>query len=214
MRRFLRWLREPEVIGPPDCPLFRRWTIFVNYEGARQEAVLFRAPKWFGFKLLVHHFLPNTEDADPHDHPRALWILGLRGAYLDLVPCSLCHGLRTVIDPTELTPILAGYPRSRVPCFHCGGRGVEVGDEVKPGVARYRPASHRHITKTSTVGAWTLCLMGPVEREWGFWRDGKLWNWMRYEEHFGLAFRCDPDTGDRVVEVGNPTGQTTKEAAG
>lgn len=201
MRRFLRWLREPEVIGPPDCPLFRRWTIFVQFEGKGEELVLFRRWHFFGYKLLVHHFLPNTEDADCHDHPRPLWILCLKGGYLDLVPCSFCDGLRYPV-------IGAGKTR----CPVCEGRGVEVGDEVKRGVFRYRPAEHRHITKVGTAGAWTLCLMGPKERDWGFWRDGRLWNWMRYEERFGLSFRCDPDTGDRVVEVGNPTGQTTKGA--
>ncbi len=195
MRRFLYWLRNPEVIGPPDCPLFRRWTIFVNYEGARQEAVLFRAPKWLGSKLLVHHFYANTEDADPHDHPRSLTILGLRGAYRDLVPCSFCDGLRY--------PVIGKW---HTRCPVCEGRGVEIGDEVKRGVFRHRPAAHRHITKASTAGAWTLCLMGPEEREWGFWRFGRLWRWQAYEEEFGLAFRCDSESGDRVVEVGKPAG--------
>lgn len=222
MKRFLRWLREPEVIGPPGCPLFRRWTIFVHYSGKDEELVLFRRWHFFGFKLLIHHFYPNTEDADPHDHPRPLWTLVLKGGYLDLVPCSECQGKRKVrraLPNGALSKVVpeGEYPdvhnRYLLPCDRCKGRGLELGERMQRGRFRHRPAEHRHVTKVSSAGAWTLCLMGPKERDWGFWREGKLWQWQRYEERFGLSFRCDPDTGDRIVEVGNPTGQTTKEAA-
>src|SRR5690349_1887019 len=46
----------------------------------------------------------------------------LRGAvYGD--PCETCHGLGTIMDPTELAPP-AGLRRRRVECFTCGGRGA------------------------------------------------------------------------------------------
>lgn len=195
MRRWLRWLREPEVIGPPDCPLMRRWTIFCATPEKRDEAVLFRLPDRCGWRLMVHYFLPNTEDADPHDHPRPLWTLILKGGYLDLVPCSFCHG--------ERYPVIQGARRR---CPVCEGRGLEVGDRMHRGVIRGRPATHRHVTKVSTAGAWTLCLMGPKQREWGFWRFGRFYGEREYEEEFGLAFRCDGN-GDRVVEVGRPRGR-------
>lgn len=194
LRTFWRWYRKPEIIGPPDCPLMRRWTIAVNYEGQRQEAVLIRAPRWFGYKIMIHHFLPNTEDADPHDHPRSLWTLILKGAYQDLVPCSYCQG--------ERYPIYRG---GKGKCPVCNARGVELGEEMTPGRFRHRPAQHRHITKVSTAGAWTLCVMGPKERAWGFWRDLKFWQWEDYEREYGLSFRCDSN-GDRVVEVSKPQG--------
>jgi hypothetical protein len=193
VKRFLYWLRNPEVIGPPGCPLMRRWTIFVSYEGQRDENVLFRAPSWFPFKLLIHHFLPDTEDVDPHDHPRPLWTLILKGGYLDLVPCMYCKGERyPVID------------KGRTRCPVCKGRGLELGEEMTRGRFRHRPAEHRHVTKVSSAGAWTLCLMGPKQREWGFWRHGKLWQWFKYEQKFGLAFRCEG--GQRFVEVRKPAG--------
>ncbi|MGH2939477.1 MAG: hypothetical protein ACRDPE_15320 [Solirubrobacterales bacterium] len=198
MRRFLRWLREPEVIGPPGCPLMRRWTLFCPQPGTREEAVLLRVPDRFDYKLLVHHFLPNTEDVDPHDHPRPLWTLILKGGYLDLIPCRLCGG-------TGKHRGSDGFDH----CSNCLGRGLLVGDEMTRGVFRYRPAEHRHVTKVSSAGAWTLCLMGPKKREWGFWRDGKLWNWMRYEQKFGLGFRCEG--GNRVVEVHAPDGRGDEE---
>lgn len=38
--------------------------------------------------------------------------------------CPTCRGYRTVIDPTELTPLFPGGRRSRVPCFTCDGAGT------------------------------------------------------------------------------------------
>lgn len=199
--RFFSWLRNPEVIGPPGCPLMRRWTVAVATGGKRDEAVLIRLPQWIGFKLLVHHFLPNTEDVDPHDHPRPLWTLILKGGYLDLVPCPECDGLRRF-------PLAA--PGAYVDCARCRCRGVVLGEEMTRGRFRYRPAEHRHVTKVSSAGAWTLCLMGPLKREWGFWRDGQLFDWRSYEHKFGLAFRCE--SGNRVVEVNRPDGKDAEEA--
>ncbi len=47
------------------------------------------------------------------------------------------------------------------------------------------------------VGCWTLVLMGPVRRRWGFWRDGRWWFWRDYERVFGFGMRCEPtDTSD------------------
>jgi hypothetical protein len=209
--RLLDWIRKPEVIGPPGCPLMRRWTIFVEFEGAGEEAVLFRRWHFFGYKLLVHHFLPNTEDVDPHDHPRALWTLILKGGYLDLVPCSDCDGKGVRVDKIILGD--PGLPDIEVGelnvCATCDGRKLVVGDRMTRGVFRHRPAEHRHVTKVSSAGAWTLCLMGPKEREWGFWRNGKLFDWRAYEHKFGLGFRCE--SGNRVVEIHRPDGDDAEE---
>lgn len=190
MRAFLYWLRNPEVLGPPACPLFRRWTIY----GDGEWGLISRFGPFKG-KVVIHYFYPNTEDADPHDHPWPFCTLVLKGGYLDLVPCRRCDGRRYVGD---------------VKCAGCRGRGVEAGDHMKRGVFRRRGAGHRHITKVSSAGAWTLCVMGAKEKVWGFWRFGKRYQWEDYEREFGLSFRCDSE-GNRVVEVRAPEGRAKEE---
>jgi hypothetical protein len=61
---------------------------------------------------------------------------------------------------------------------------------MKAGKLRYRRAEHTHITQSGPKGAWTVVLMTPIERKWGFWRDGGFWPWKDYEAKFGFAHRC------------------------
>lgn len=116
-------------------------------------------------KLMVHHFPPNVTDRDPHDHPSSFVSLILKGGYFN----------------TEWED----YGGEIVPTIEWLGRGALV----------YRPVDHMHITETGDSGAWTLILMGPKIRKWGFYRieDGKWWPFMDYIERFGGVIRCDPD---------------------
>lgn len=42
-------------------------------------------------------------------------------------------------------------------------------------------------------GCWTVVIMGPLQRQWGFWRAGE-WPWWRdYERKYGFGMRCDSD---------------------
>jgi hypothetical protein len=192
VRRLLRWIREPELIGPPDCPIMRRWTI---YGDDPKESLLpfVRRAKRFPYlcdrKLLLHFFEPNVEDRDPHDHPRGFWTIVLRGSYLDLVPCPDCRDRIGVqfhagVEEPEIVP-----PK----CDRCGGEQLVVGDVMRAGAIRYRPAKHTHITQSGPNGAWTLVLMGPFERSWGFLRRGRWWAFRDYEAEFGFAMRCPTD---------------------
>lgn len=45
---------------------------------------------------------------------------------------------------------------------------------MSQGVARFRPALHRHTVVPGPDGCWTLVLTGAVRRPWGFWPDGKF----------------------------------------
>ena len=49
------------------------------------------------------------------------------------------------------------------------------------------PATHLHrIEASQTGGAWTLCIVGPQVREWGFWLyhdDRLLKRWCRWNEY-------------------------------
>jgi hypothetical protein len=49
------------------------------------------------------------------------------------------------------------------------------------------PAEHRHRIRNAN-GAWTLCIVGRPERQWGFWLDGTRWlHWREYVDRFGLT---------------------------
>lgn len=216
MKRFLRWLREPEVIGAPDCPIILRWTIIdskpatvspsSNPDAAGDDGdsffrhkivALFELPKWLtrDRKLMIHRFCPNVEDRDPHDHPRGFWTFVLWGGYLDLVPCPKCDGSGE--DEIRFNDQLVHSGR----CLRCES-GLVIGDRMRAGVARYRPAQHRHITQTGLRGAWTIVVMGPLERGWGFWKLGRFWPWKDYEKEFGFAMRCptDEEREDRLMK--------------
>lgn len=179
----VRVLPEREVIGPPDCALVDRWTLLSRSSDAP--------------KLLLHHFLPEREDIDCHDHPRGFITFVFRGGYDDLVVCPACNGQLIVHDP-ELADAPAGSDWQ--PCLTCmtkaeGPRGLIVGDRLRAGSIRLRRAEYAHATRTGRSGAWTLCLMFPVSRPWGFWRAGVWWPFREYEKHFGMAMRCeDRDT--------------------
>lgn len=50
----------------------------------------------------------------------------------------------------------------------------DTGDTVmKRGHLYFRKAHHRHTVQVNPGGVWTLCLMGPKSRTWGFWVDRK-----------------------------------------
>lgn len=68
-----------------------------------------------------------------------------------------------------------------------------VVDALRAGSIRFRDAEHAHITTVGPRGCWTVVVMGPKRRKWGFWRDGKWWHWQAFEREFGLAMRCDRD---------------------
>ncbi|MCA1571174.1 MAG: hypothetical protein LC798_12825 [Chloroflexi bacterium] len=163
-----RGLFRREVIGPPECPILIRWTV-ANLRFT---------------KLLVHRFLPNADDRDVHDHPRAFVTVVLRGGYDDLVPCSHCDGTGMV-----------SYPDMRISCGTCGDvreapPGLVVGDRMCRGTIRYRPAEHRHRTRVGPNGCWTLVAMGPLVRAWGFWKDGRWLDWQAHERRYGFGMRC------------------------
>lgn len=172
LARLRRPLPPSERIGPPECPILNRWILIGGATGSAGSSL----------KLMLHHFLPNRDDRDMHDHPRPFWTFVLWGSYENLVPCTgrLCNEgiVGFIMRPPEL-------------CTICGGDGFIVGEHMKRGVLRYRPATHAHRTRVGPEGCWTLVLMGPLRRPWGFWREGKWWPWREYEQRFGFGMRCE-----------------------
>jgi len=181
----LTYARNPEVIGAPDCPLIHRWTLKPWADRKRPGD----SERW---KLMLHHFLSNADDRDVHDHPRGFVTLVLWGRYDDWVPCATCQGsgvFRATLGWSDGKP----SEWALEPCAFCDGHGLRIGDRMRPGMLRHRPASHAHRTKVGPKGCWTLVVMGPASRKWGFWREGRWWFWKDYEAEFGFAMRCDTD---------------------
>lgn len=197
-----------EVIGPPDCPIMVRRTLLGPRSRPGQPA------RPWSLKLLLHHFLPNADDRDVHDHPRPFVTLVLWGHYDDLRPCPDCRdSCGWVFTGT------GGFGNGYQPCPTCRRSGLVLGERMRPGMVRRRRAGHRHRTHVGPRGCWTLVLMGPLRREWGFWKDGKWWPWKLYEEHFGFGMRCDTDdeppaTLADVVQIARAHGLSVRSGNG
>lgn len=152
-------------LKPPQIGRFKREVI-----GPDECPIMYR---WtilstrFG-KLLVHRFLPNADDRAVHDHPRSFVTFILSGGYVDLQPCPFC----------------ARH------CVHCDADGLVVGDRLRRGAIRFRRATHQHRTRVAPNGCWSLVIMGPLVRQWGFWHEGKFWLWQEFERRFGYGMRC------------------------
>lgn len=130
-------------------------------------------------KVLLHHFMPNADDRDTHDHPRPFWTLVLRGGYDDMVLCNHCRGGRT-------GSMDGSYDFE---CPFCVD-GLIAGDRMRAGMLRFRPATYAHRSRVLPSGCWTIVLMGPFRRPWGFWREGKWWSFRDYQRTFGFGMRC------------------------
>ncbi|QWP79188.1 hypothetical protein J5226_12720 [Lysobacter sp. K5869] len=152
--------RPPDfVIGRADDPYLRRWWLLPwrrwSEAAERDPTRINRAKRWIARRLpnaYLHHFMRNDDDRALHDHPWAWCSILLKGSY------------------TEHTIAAGGIHRRRyreAPSmkFSLPSRAHRV--ELMPAAAGLAPC-------------WTLFLMGPVVREWGFhcpergwvhWRD-------------------------------------------
>jgi hypothetical protein len=168
-----------EVIGPEECPILLRRTLL--------------STRWF--KVLLHEFLPNASDRDPHDHPRAFLTLAYQGWYDDIQLCPHCKGDG---EEPHMDNDVSGPPA----CYVCHGgvegphgemryRGAVKVDRVQAPAVRYRSAKHVHTTQVGPAGCKTVVIMGRLARPWGFWRGGSWYPWRAYDRLFGHGgFRC------------------------
>jgi hypothetical protein len=174
MRSLRRFIREPEVIGVPECPLLYRWTLLkvgkMPYPNAKSRSSDMGTAHSV-CKVMVHHFLPESRDRHTHDHPWSFITVVLHGEYIDESLCGTCRGT----------------DRS---CPNCEGSGHVV-ELMTAGRIRYRNAHHAHKTFTGEGGCWTLVIAGPITRAWGFFLDGKWLPWRTYEEKVGHGMRCE-----------------------
>lgn len=181
LEKLRRLKLDREAIGPPECPLWYRWTIF-PWNDIRHER------KDDPIKLMIHHFNPHADERDFHDHPRPFWTFCIAGEYLDIGICPECKGSGK------------GNRFGRVgnPCLVCHGTGSGIQDVIRPGSLRYRRAGHTHKTYVPK-GCWTIVLMGPIRRKWGFqhWNPLKSrfdwWYWRDHQKEFGETIVCQDE---------------------
>lgn len=166
MRNFLaRLFSMEEINGNNICPTYLyRWT-------------LLRVGK--SFAIYLHKFVGDDWSLDLHDHPKRFWSIGLWGSY------------------TEITPrVLTGFPGNWRPyeqpvcrCKACWPPTVER-RFVAPWIRTF-PADHIHrlVGPTPAKPCWTLVIVGPAVREWGFWLRGAFIPWRRYVHADDVATR-------------------------
>lgn len=161
-RRLLGRLCAYETMsGNGRCPVYlERWTLL----------------KLFGCALYLHHFLGDDWAADPHDHPRRFVTIGLWGWYWE-----------DVYQPHDFE---CPHPQCYEGWLHsdedvtCDGPCRVCGPTTKRYSApwfRTFPASHLHRVRAAECGnTWTLVLVLPKSRPWGFVQSGAWIPWKRY----------------------------------
>lgn len=121
--------------------------------GARCPVYLYRwiLLRAFGCAVYLHKFVGEDWSLDLHDHPRRFISIGLRGFYFESTP----H------------PTVAGWTRE-VP-YHA------------PWIRSF-PAEHVHRVwgPTPEDPCWTLVIVLPISRAWGFWSYGEWVHWKQY----------------------------------
>jgi hypothetical protein len=101
-----------------------------------------RILKLFGYQLYLHRLYAPNWHSQCHDHPWNFWALILSGGYFEKIT-----GRNT-------------------------NHGLDCGNNTywrRPGSLLYRPAAFKHnvVTPKNKVN-WSLVLMAPKSRDWGF----------------------------------------------
>lgn len=111
----------------------------------------------FGFRLYLHRFRRSDQPRDLHDHPNSFWTLPLVGHYW---------------DETE-EPVGDAFETKRVRRL------------VRWPLPRFRRAEHAHrvVLDDGARKPWTLVLMFPRRRSWGFHTPH---GWVHWKDYLGL----------------------------
>lgn len=119
-----------------------------------------------GWKVYLHHFVGDDSARDLHDHPRAFISIGLWGGYTEETPYVDSRG-------SESTVL------------------VNRKNYVAPWI-RYFPPEHKHrlILFPGKRSTWTLVIVGPLKRSWGFWVRGK---WIHYKTYLSSTEQLNRD---------------------
>ncbi len=114
-----------------------------------------------GYAIYLHRFLGDDWAIDPHDHPRRFISVGLWGWYWEDVFRERVLPLQP--DGSSIYGALLETVRHVAPWF------------------RTFPANHLHRVRASECGnCWTLVIVLPKSRGWGFVQDGQ---WVPFKEY-------------------------------
>ena len=180
LRRLLdRFCDYETMSGNGACPVYlERWVL-----------------KEIGnYGAYLHHFIGDDWAIDPHDHPRRFISIGLKGWYyedvfsperqLNSARDTLREGDQFAISPTSsewLTLKGLAQGESFIPAFVYRRPAQIQTFRFKAPWFRSFPAEHLHRVRASECGdCWTLVIVLPKSRRWGFVRDGV---WIPFKEY-------------------------------
>ena len=139
------------------CRIFDRLFFYESMSGAGTCPVYLE--RWtlaLGFRcgVYLHHFIGDDWALDPHDHPRRFISIGLWGWYWE----DVFRPVLTTGEPGQL----------------------QVTRHDAPWIRTF-PANHLHRVRASECGnCWTLVMVLPKSRSWGFVQDGR---WIHFKEY-------------------------------
>ncbi|CAN5356485.1 hypothetical protein BH09VER1_BH09VER1_28820 [soil metagenome] len=129
--------------------------------------------RWVMFEALkcgvyLHRFIGDDWAIDPHDHPRRFISIGLKGWYWEDIYRNPATDPAASLLPTQL---------------------METRKHVAPWIRSF-PADHLHRVRAKECGdCWTLVIVLPKSRAWGFVQDGI---WIPFKQYvFGGKARGD-----------------------
>jgi hypothetical protein len=159
-----------QELGKPECPYLKRWVLN------------------FGkFSIRLHHWIGSDDPRYMHDHAWGFYTLVLKGGYTDVTGAPMHEGNKCPYCDAN-----SAWPYD---CSVCQ-RSIRTNyQHLKAGSFTYRPAHHKHTVQTDPGGAWTLLLVGPFKRKWGFYVDGKFVGVRQYFREFG-HHPCIDDLSD------------------
>lgn len=112
-------------------------------------------------RVYLHQFVGSDDDRAVHDHPGWSISFLLRGRLIEVMPYK-CEGLADAFPETEILR----------------GRHIPWLWPV------FRKATHTHRMLLASDTAWTIFIMGPKRREWGFfcWMRERGYLWKHWTE--------------------------------
>ena len=136
--------KAEEINGRERCPTYLyRWTV----------------AKWRGRGIYLHHFVGDDWSRDLHDHPKRFISIGLKGGYVEWVPCTKCEPPCCFENQRVYNaPWIRTFPAEHI----------------------HRLTMFREHPTGSVKDCWTLVIVLKPVRQWGFWHLGKFIGWREY----------------------------------
>lgn len=136
---------------------YAKKTPYTHLEGYQERYWVIRPRWWFPFRIRVHKILRSDLERDMHDHPAANFSLVLKGQYLEVFPRKQSQDYwQDKFRPSQSRVIR------------------RAGDVV------FRWGHTRHRLVLNNGECWSLFVMLPRYREWGFYTDD---GWVNHKDY-------------------------------